>query len=89
MHPGVQNHGGMDHKLFSKFERVLTGHFHTKSTIDNITYLGTQLELSWADAHDKKHFHILDTATRELTNQYENKHTLYHKVMYNDTEIVL
>ena len=67
MHPGVQNHGGMDHKLFSKFERVLTGHFHTKSTIDNITYLGTQLELSWADAHDKKHFHILDTATRELT----------------------
>ena len=46
MHPGVQNHGGMDHKLFSKFERVLTGHFHTKSTIDNITYLGTQLELS-------------------------------------------
>ena len=86
MHPGVQNHGGMDHKLFSKFERVLTGHFHTKSTIDNITYLGTQLELSWADAHDKKHFHILDTATREL-EPIQNKHTLYHKVMYNDTEI--
>ena len=86
MHPGVQNHGGMDHKLFSKFERVLTGHFHTKSTIDNITYLGTQLELSWADAHDPKHFHILDTATREL-KPVQNKCTLFKKIMYNDSEI--
>jgi DNA repair exonuclease SbcCD nuclease subunit len=85
MHPGVQNHGGMDHKIFSKFERVLTGHFHTKSTIDNVTYLGTQLELSWSDAHDKKHFHILDTETRELT-PVQNNHTLFHKIMYNDSE---
>ena len=86
MHPGVQNHGGMDHKLFSKFESVLTGLCHTKSTIDNVTYLGTQLELSWADAHDKKHFHILATETRELL-PVENKHTLYYKVMYNDAEM--
>ena len=86
MHPGVQNHGGMESKHFSKFERVLTGHFHTKSTIGNITYLGTQLELSWLDAHDPKHFHILDTATRELT-PVQNKCTLFHKIMYNDSEI--
>jgi DNA repair exonuclease SbcCD nuclease subunit len=86
MSRGIQNHGGMDHKIFSKFERVLTGHFHTKSTIDNVTYLGTQLELSWSDAHDPKHFHVLDTATRELT-PVQNNCTLFHKVMYNDSEI--
>ena len=82
---GVQNHGGMDHKIFSKFERVLTGHFHTKSTIDNITYVGTQLELSWSDVHDPKYFHILDTDTREM-EPIQNNHTLFHKIMYNDSE---
>jgi DNA repair exonuclease SbcCD nuclease subunit len=82
---GIQNHGGMDHKIFSRFERVLSGHYHTKSTQDNITYLGTQLELFWSDAHDPKFFHILDTATRELT-PIQNNHTVFKKIVYNDTE---
>ena len=82
---GIQNHGGMDHKIFSRFERVLSGHYHTKSTQDNITYLGTQLELFWSDAHDPKFFHILDTATRELT-PVQNNHTVFKKIVYNDTE---
>ncbi len=83
---GIQNHGGMDHRIFSRFERVLSGHYHTKSTRDNITYLGTQLELFWSDAHDPKFFHILDTDTREL-KAIQNNHTLFHKIVYNDTEI--
>ena len=82
---GIQNHGGMDHRIFSRFERVLSGHYHTKSTKDNIIYLGTQLELFWSDAHDPKFFHILDTDTRELT-AIQNNHTLFHKIVYNDTE---
>jgi len=82
---GIQNHGGMDHKIFSRFERVLSGHYHTKSTQDNITYLGTQLELFWSDAHDPKFFHVLDTATRELT-PVQNNHTVFKKIVYNDTE---
>ena len=82
---GIQNHGGMDHKIFSRFERVLSGHYHTKSTQDNITYLGTQLELFWSDAHDPKFFHILDTAARELT-PIQNNHTVFKKIVYNDTE---
>ena len=83
---GIQNHGGMDHRIFSRFERVLSGHYHTKSTKDNIIYLGTQLELFWSDAHDPKFFHVLDTGTRELT-AIQNNHTLFHKIVYNDTEI--
>jgi len=82
---GIQSHGGMDHRIFSRFERVLSGHYHTKSTKDNIIYLGTQLELFWSDAHDPKFFHILDTDTRELT-AIQNNHTLFHKIVYNDTE---
>ena len=53
----VSSHG-MDPKLFSRYEMVLSGHYHTKSSEGNIHYLGTQYELTWADAGDPKHFHM-------------------------------
>jgi predicted phosphodiesterase len=82
---GVKHTHGMDHKIFSKFEMVLTGHFHTKSNKDNIHYLGSQLEFTWSDAHDNKYFHVLDTDTRELT-AIHNPYTLFEKIYYDDTK---
>jgi hypothetical protein len=80
----VASHG-MDPKLFSRYEMVLSGHYHTKSEEDNIHYLGTQYELTWADAGDPKHFHILDTNTREI-EPVKNKHCLFQRIRYNDTQ---
>lgn len=80
---GVVAPHGLDHKLLSRFERVLSGHFHTKSQRDNVTYLGTQMEFFWSDAGDPKYFHILDTETREL-EAVQNNHTLFQKIVYND-----
>ena len=74
---------GMDASLFKRFEMVLSGHYHTKSTRDNIYYLGTQFEQTWADCEDPKYFHVLDTHTRELT-QVKNPFTLFERVVYND-----
>ena len=79
---GVQAHAGMDHKIFSRFEKVISGHFHTASRQDNVWYLGSQMEFFWSDAGDKKGFHILDTETREL-EKIHNPHTLFKKVLYN------
>ena len=81
---GIENKHGMDHKLFSRFEKVLSGHFHTKSVKDNITYLGTQMEFFWSDAHDNKHFHVIDTETREM-EAIRNPYTLYEKIVYDDS----
>jgi DNA repair exonuclease SbcCD nuclease subunit len=81
---GVQHAHGMDHKIFSRFEKVFSGHFHTKSEKDNVMYLGSQMEFSWSDAHDPKYFHILDTETREIT-QVINPHTLHEKIIYDDS----
>ena len=75
---------GLDRSIFKRFERVLSGHFHTKSSQDNIDYLGSQMEFFWNDAHDKKYFHILDTNARELT-PINNPHTLFHRIHYDDT----
>ena len=83
---GVQHHGGMNHKLFEKFELVLTGHFHVSSRKDNIWYLGSQMEYFWSDAHDPKYFHIIDTETREV-EKIRNPYTLFEKIVYNDEKI--
>ncbi len=83
---GIKNVHGMDHKIFRKFEKVLTGHFHVGSQMDNIHYLGSQMEFFWSDAHDKKYFHVIDTETREI-EKVHNPHTLFHKVLYNDDKM--
>ena len=82
---GIVAPHGLDARIFSRFERVLSGHYHTKSEKDNITYLGSQMEFFWNDAHDNKYFHVLDTETRELT-AVRNPHTLHHRIYYNDVE---
>ena len=81
---GIRCEHGIDKSVFKRFERVLSGHFHVKSEQDNITYLGSQMEFFWNDAHDNKYFHILDTETREIT-AIRNPHTLFHRIRYDDT----
>ena len=82
---GIQSHGGLDKNIFSRFETVISGHYHTKSQQDNIMYLGTQMEFFWSDAHDPKHFHVLDTETREI-EAIRNPFTLFEKIVYDDTK---
>ena len=42
-HPGHVMENGMDKNIFSKFDRVFSGHYHMKSKKDNITYLGNRI----------------------------------------------
>lgn len=75
-------HDGMDSKVFDRFECVLSGHFHAKSSQRNIHYLGAQMEFFWNDCDDPKHFHVLDTKTREVT-AVRNPLTIYEKIYYD------
>ena len=84
MFKGQKSQHGLDRSLFKRFESVFSGHFHTKSTQGNISYLGSQMEFFWNDAHDKKYFHILDTETRQM-EPVLNPHTLYYRIRYDDT----
>lgn len=86
MHKGMPNPHGMNANLFDRFEMVMSGHFHTKSSRGNIHYLGSQFEFTWNDVDDPKHFHVLDTETRELT-AIRNPYTLFKKYVYNDEKI--
>jgi DNA repair exonuclease SbcCD nuclease subunit len=83
---GVMNTHGMDVEPFKRFEVVLTGHFHTKSTNDNIHYLGSQMEFTWADSGDPKYFHVVDTKTRAIT-PVRNPLTIFEKILYDDKKM--
>ena len=86
MMAGMPNPHGMSADVFSRFEQVLSGHFHTKSHKDNVHYLGSQMEFTWADVDDPKYFHILDTETREL-EAVRNPITMFKKIVYDDNKI--
>jgi len=80
---GMTNEHGMDIDSFDKFDMVMSGHFHTKSTSKNVHYLGTPYQITWSDYKEDKGFHIFDTDTRELTF-VRNPHQNFHKVYYDD-----
>ena len=83
---GIVHKGGINHKFFKRFEKVLTGHFHTTSEKDNIHYLGAPLEFYWSDDHDPKYFYELDTETREM-KKIRNTCTIFEKILYNDDKM--
>lgn len=74
---------GYDRKLFEKFEKVFSGHYHTRSSDGRITYLGNPYEMFWNDVEDQRGFHIFDTDTLELTT-IDNPYRLFYKLYYND-----
>ena len=85
---GHMMENGMDTSVFDKFDRVYSGHFHTRSTDGKIYYLGNPYEMYWNDVNDTRGFHIFDTDTLELTS-INNPYKLFYNVYYDDTNYKL
>lgn len=79
---------GFDRKDFSKFDAVYSGHFHQPSSHGNISYLGAQYEMTWADHDQKRGFSVFDTDTREMTH-VRNPYRLFHKIVYDDADMTI
>lgn len=86
MYRGMVAEEGLSHDMFAKYERVLSGHYHTRSKQENIEYIGTPYEMTWQDAGDPKGFSVFDTDTRELTFM-QNPFTIHEKIEYNDKDV--
>jgi len=78
---------GTDPKIFNKFDRVFSGHFHKKSKKGNITYLGNPYQMYWNDEGETRGFHILDLDTHEL-EFIKNPLKMFHKIHFNSGELV-
>lgn len=83
MTPGNYCEDGIDPTVFSRFDMVLSGHYHNKSKIGNIQYLGSQYEMDWNDYGVEKYFHIFDTETTELVG-IKNPNTMFTKLYYKN-----
>lgn len=82
-HPGYNHQRGESVDKYKKFEKVFSGHYHTKSTKSNVTYLGNPYQIYWNDYGDRRGFHIFDT--EDLSLKYiRNPYTIFHKTNYND-----
>lgn len=86
MYKGAVIDHGMSDTLFEKFDMVLSGHYHHRSTRRNIHYLGAPYQMTWSDYDDDRGFHILDTETREL-QFVKNPLVMFERVVYDDTGI--
>jgi hypothetical protein len=74
---------GLPISTFRNFELCLSGHFHIAGQYDNVKYLGTPYEMSWADFGVQKGFWVMHTEHNKL-EFVPNKNTLYHKITYNE-----
>lgn len=81
----IVSHGD-DRSIFDRFDMVLSGHYHHRSSDGSIHYLGSHAEFTWSDYDDRKGFHILDTETRDLTF-IENEFTMFDKFWYDDLSL--
>jgi len=52
---------GSPKELFRGFKGVFSGHYHTRQTNGNVTYIGSSLQINFADTNEQRGFAILDT----------------------------
>ena len=79
--PGHMMEHGASLEPYQNFEKVYSGHYHTRSDNGKIYYLGNPYELFWNDVNQIRGFHIFDTSTKEHTpvnNPYKLFHILYY-----------
>jgi len=85
VYPGQYQQEGLDKKVFQKFDRVFSGHYHTRSDDGKIFYLGNPYQMFWNDVNDTRGFNIFDTNTYELEH-FKNPYNMFEKIYYEDTD---
>ena len=83
MHRGMQSQEGLDRAIFRKFAATFSGHYHHKSSIDGVHYLGNPYELTWQDYNDPRGFHLFDLDNGNLTF-VQNPNVMFHRIIYDD-----
>lgn len=79
----ISDKGTLSKDLLSKYFKVISGHYHSPSSKDNISYIGTPYQLTWSDYGDRKKVIVYDFDESEFEEIY-TKIELYHKIFYSD-----
>ena len=74
---------GLESKLFEKFSRVYSGHYHTRSNDGRVFYLGNPYEIYWSDWNDTRGFTIFDTETLDH-HHIDNPYNIFEIINYDE-----
>jgi DNA repair exonuclease SbcCD nuclease subunit len=84
MNKGVESlYDSRDKDFLYQYTKVLSGHFHTRSTSANIEYVGAPYEMNWNDYDDPRGFSIFDSNTGNV-EYINNENTLFDIIEYDD-----
>jgi DNA repair exonuclease SbcCD nuclease subunit len=78
----VEHDGDMvkvDSAKFTGWDKVFLGHYHGEQRIGNIEYIGSPLQLNFAEAFQQKHTIVLDTDTLQqeyVINDFSPRHLI-------------
>jgi len=76
---------GLKPEIFSKFDKVYSGHFHVPSQKHNIEYIGAPYQMDWSDYGGDRGFLIIDSETLEV-EFISNPYTMFKVIDYDDTD---
>lgn len=84
MSRGQRAETGLDATLFERFKFVGSGHYHHKSTENNVWFLGSPYEINFADLNDPRGFHIWKPGRKVNVEFIQNPYRMFYKVYYDD-----
>ncbi len=87
-HRGHVMEDSRDPDPFFKFEKVFSGHYHTRSDNGKIFYLGNPYEIYFNDVDDVRGFTIFDTETLEHEH-VNNPYKLHYQIVYDEDKIFI
>ena len=86
----LSKHSTLDKGLLSKFDLVLSGHYHSSSRQGNIHYLGTPYSLTWGEWEEpaENGVYVFDTLTQKLEFIPNSEdQSMFCVIEYNYSEI--
>ena len=84
-HKGHVMEDSRDPIQFKKFDKVFSGHFHSRSDNGNIYYIGNPYEIYFNDVDEDRGFIVFDTET--LEHEYiNNAYKLHYQIYYEDND---
>ena len=85
-HKGHVMEDSRDPIQFKKFDKVFSGHFHSRSDNGKIYYFGNPYEIYFNDVDEDRGFIVFDTET--LEHEYvNNPYKLHYQIYYEDNDL--
>lgn len=69
--------------IFNNFHQVFSGHYHNKSNLGHINYIGSSFAFNWGDWGDYRGFAILDLETENI-KYIRNPYKIFSKIEYDE-----